>query len=53
MTSQCHTLRQTLRVRDTRLLQAAQDCVLENGIRRTTLSEIARRAGRSRSAWCV
>ncbi|KEI45489.1 TetR family transcriptional regulator [Saccharopolyspora rectivirgula] len=48
MTSQCHTLRQTLRVRDTRLLQAAQDCVLENGIRRTTLSEIARRAGVSR-----
>ena len=36
------------RVDDTALLRAARDCVLENGVRRSTLTEIARRAGVSR-----
>jgi AcrR family transcriptional regulator len=36
------------RVADDSLLDAARDCVLALGIRRTTLSEVARRAGVSR-----
>lgn len=36
------------RVDDTALLSAARECVLENGVRRSTLTEIARRAGVSR-----
>jgi AcrR family transcriptional regulator len=36
------------RVADAELLRAARDCVLANGVRRSTLTEIARRAGVSR-----
>ena len=40
MTSQRHT--------DDALLDAARDCVLEVGVRRTTLTDVAKRAGVSR-----
>lgn len=36
------------RVEDAELLRAARDCVLAKGVRRSTLTEIARRAGVSR-----
>lgn len=36
------------RVADSDVLRAARDCVLDNGVRRSTLTEIARRAGVSR-----
>lgn len=36
------------RVDDTELLRAARECVLSNGVRRSTLTDIARRAGVSR-----
>jgi AcrR family transcriptional regulator len=36
------------RVDDAELLRAARQCVLANGLRRTTLAEVARRAGVSR-----
>ncbi|GAA0511890.1 TetR family transcriptional regulator [Saccharopolyspora subtropica] len=52
MTSQCHSspggTRTGNRVGDADLLRAARDCVLAHGVRRTTLTEIARRAGVSR-----
>ncbi|MGW1679816.1 TetR/AcrR family transcriptional regulator [Saccharopolyspora sp. NPDC002376] len=51
MTSQCHSTRARSapnRVGDAELLQAARECVLANGVRRTTLTEIARRARVSR-----
>ncbi|MEV0057198.1 TetR/AcrR family transcriptional regulator [Saccharopolyspora shandongensis] len=62
MTSQCHSSRgdstppapgrparqAANRVGDAELLHAARECVLANGVRRTTLTEIARRAGVSR-----
>ncbi|WP_460956896.1 TetR/AcrR family transcriptional regulator [Parasphingorhabdus pacifica] len=38
----------TNRVDDAALLRAAHECVLDNGVRRSTLTEIARRAGVSR-----
>ncbi|MGW3470363.1 TetR/AcrR family transcriptional regulator [Saccharopolyspora sp. NPDC000995] len=38
----------TNRVGDAELLRAARECVLANGVRRATLTEIARRAGVSR-----
>ncbi|RKT83685.1 DNA-binding transcriptional regulator, AcrR family [Saccharopolyspora antimicrobica] len=55
MTSQCHSSlpRHSARsapnrVGEAELLHAARECVLANGVRRTTLTEIARRAGVSR-----
>jgi AcrR family transcriptional regulator len=59
MTSRCHSNASTSspdrrarpaanRVADAELLRAARECVLANGVRRTTLTEIARRAGVSR-----
>src|SRR6266498_3855248 len=47
MTSQRHSLSST-RVDDDLLLDAARDCVLDVGVRRTTLSSVARAAGVSR-----
>ena len=48
MTSQRHTLPSPTRVDDDRLLDAARACVLDVGVRRTTLSSVARAAGVSR-----
>ncbi|MER7013990.1 TetR/AcrR family transcriptional regulator [Saccharopolyspora sp. NPDC000359] len=55
MTSQCHSDSHGTRARpapnrvgDAELLRAARECVLAHGVRRTTLTEIARRAGVSR-----
>lgn len=55
MTSQCHsslpcpsTRSAPNRVGEAELLRAARECVLVNGVRRTTLTGIARRAGVSR-----
>ncbi|MDA3648203.1 TetR/AcrR family transcriptional regulator [Saccharopolyspora indica] len=55
MTSQCHSSLPSgsarsapNRVGEAELLRAARECVLANGVRRTTLTEIARRAGVSR-----
>ena len=45
MTSNRHSV---TRVADDVLLDAARDCVLSVGVRRTTLTDIARRAGTSR-----
>ncbi|HUR13222.1 MAG TPA: TetR/AcrR family transcriptional regulator [Mycobacteriales bacterium] len=47
MTSQRHTAEGTER-RGTPLLDAARECVLDVGLRRTTLADVARRAGVSR-----
>lgn len=47
MTSQRHTLGST-RLDDDLLLDAARECVLDAGVRRTTLSSVARAAGVSR-----
>jgi AcrR family transcriptional regulator len=47
MTSQRHSLSST-RVDDDLLLDAARECVLDVGVRRTTLSSVARAAGVSR-----
>ncbi|MFB9904529.1 TetR/AcrR family transcriptional regulator [Allokutzneria oryzae] len=47
MTSECHRVPAN-RVHDATVLDAARDCVLATGVRRTTLSEVARRAGVSR-----
>jgi AcrR family transcriptional regulator len=38
----------TNRIEDAELLRATRECVLTNGVRRTTLTDIARRAGVSR-----
>ncbi|MBP2474965.1 AcrR family transcriptional regulator [Crossiella equi] len=53
MTSECHTSEappspRGVRVDDEVLLAAAKDCVLAVGVRRTTLTEVARRAKVSR-----
>ena len=52
MTAECHTPAEPRspanRVHDDTVLDAARDCVLALGVRRTTLSEVARRAGVSR-----
>ncbi|GAA3993011.1 TetR/AcrR family transcriptional regulator [Allokutzneria multivorans] len=57
MTAECHTPSPASepeprppanRVHDDTVLDAARDCVLALGVRRTTLSEVARRAGVSR-----
>lgn len=51
MTVECHSTRDRPapnRVGDAELLRAARECVLDHGVRRTTLTEIARRAGVSR-----
>jgi AcrR family transcriptional regulator len=49
MTSQRHTLSTRVgRVDDDLLLDAARECVLDVGVRRTTLSSVARAAGVSR-----
>ncbi|MGP4021078.1 TetR/AcrR family transcriptional regulator [Saccharopolyspora sp. 5N708] len=53
MTSQCHSVQRRgrpapNRVGEADLLRAARECVLTNGVRRTTLTDIARRAGVSR-----
>jgi len=47
MTSQRHTTAST-RLNDDLLLDAARECVLDVGVRRTTLSSVARAAGVSR-----
>ncbi|WP_156757600.1 TetR/AcrR family transcriptional regulator [Actinokineospora pegani] len=47
MTVKRHSSQPT-RVEDDVLLDAARDCVLANGVRRTTLTDVARRAGVSR-----
>ncbi|SDN39015.1 TetR/AcrR family transcriptional regulator [Allokutzneria albata] len=52
MTAECHTPAEPRppanRVHDDTVLDAARECVLALGVRRTTLSEVARRAGVSR-----
>ena len=48
MTSKRHTLASPTRVDDDVLLDAARACVLDAGVRRTTLSSVARTAGVSR-----
>ncbi|HET9140634.1 TetR/AcrR family transcriptional regulator [Actinophytocola sp.] len=48
MTSKRHTLPSPSRVDDDVLLDAARECVLDTGVRRTTLSGVARAAGVSR-----
>ncbi|MFC7341290.1 TetR/AcrR family transcriptional regulator [Saccharopolyspora griseoalba] len=54
MEAKCHSpsapgaRRPANRVDDAELLRAARECVLANGLRRTTLTDVARRAGVSR-----
>jgi AcrR family transcriptional regulator len=48
MTSQRHSLPSPIRVDEDVLLDAAKSCVLDVGVRRTTLSSVARTAGVSR-----
>jgi len=48
MTAKRHTTNGTARVDDDALLDAARGCVLDVGFRRTTLTDVARRAGVSR-----
>lgn len=48
MTAKRHTIEGLTRVADERLLDAAKACVLDVGFRRTTLTDVARRAGVSR-----
>jgi AcrR family transcriptional regulator len=48
MASKRHTPRSPSRVADDALLDAARACVLDAGVRRTTLSSVARAAGVSR-----
>ncbi|HEU5475419.1 MAG TPA: TetR/AcrR family transcriptional regulator [Actinophytocola sp.] len=48
MTSKRHTAPSPNRVEDDTLLDAARACVLADGVRRTTLSSVARAAGVSR-----
>ncbi len=48
MTAKRHTVNGAARVADDRLLDAARGCVLDVGFRRTTLTDVARRAGVSR-----
>jgi AcrR family transcriptional regulator len=48
MASKRHTVPSPTRLEDDVLLDAARECVLDTGVRRTTLSSVARAAGVSR-----